>query len=145
MTYPDFCVAAALNEFFVPVQVDVGKERELAKQFGVLWTPNINVMDAEGNLFYHMEGWLPPSEYSAMLMVAHGHYFMRCESNSKAVEIFRTVWDKYPQSDFAPEALYYLGVSKYLESHDEKDLVEEWRMLQRYYPQSSWGIRSSIV
>jgi thioredoxin-related protein len=76
VTYPDVCVAAALNDFFVPVQVNVDQAKDLVKKFRVLWTPNINVLDPEGNLLYHVEGW---------------------------------------------------------------------QVLQRYHPQSSWGIRSSIV
>jgi len=145
VTYPDLCVSAALNEFFVPVQLNVDEAREMVEKFGVIWTPNINLLDSEGNLFYHVEGWLPPSEYAAMLMVGHGHHFLQQKSYAKAEEVFRTVWDKYPQSHFTPEALYYLGVSKYLESHKAKDLVEGWQVLQRYHSQSSWGIRSSIV
>jgi len=139
------CVSAALNEFFVPIQLDVDQARDMVKKFRVIWTPNINLMDGDGNLFYHVEGWLPPSEFSAMLMVAHGHHFLHRENYSKAEEIFHTVWDKYPRSGFTPEALYYYGVCKYLESHEGEDLVEGWQVLQRYHPQSSWGIRSSIV
>jgi beta-phosphoglucomutase-like phosphatase (HAD superfamily) len=55
------------------------------------------------------------------------------------------VWDKYHQSTFTPEALYYFGVAKYLESHKVEALVEGWQLLQRYHPQSSWGIRTAVV
>jgi hypothetical protein len=145
VTYPDLCVAAALNEFFVPLQLNVDEAKETAKKFRVMWTPNINLLDGEGNLFYHVEGWLPPSEFSAMLMAAHGRHFLLQENYSEAWEIFHTVWDKYPRSSFTPEALYYFGVAKYLQSHKAEDLVEGWQTLQRYHPQSSWGIRSSVV
>jgi thioredoxin-related protein len=138
-------VAAALNEFLVPVQVNVDEDKELVERFRVIWTPNINIMDSEESVFYHVEGWLPPSEYSAMLMVAHGQYFLQNNKFQDASNLFQTVWDKYPQSDFAPEALYYLGVSEFMESHQEEDLMKGWKLLQRYHPQSTWSIRSSIV
>jgi outer membrane protein assembly factor BamD (BamD/ComL family) len=111
----------------------------------VVWTPNINFLDPEGNIFYHVEGWLPPSDYSAMLMVAHAHYFLHHKNFQKARDLFQTVWDKYPQSEFAPEALYYLGVSRYKDSNKGDELIEGWRVLQRFHPESTWAIRSSVL
>lgn len=146
MTYPDACVASAVNEYFIPVQINVDQEDQtLQRQFRVLWTPNINILDPQEKLLYHVEGWLPPSDFSAMLMVAHAHYFMQQDSFQKAEELFKTVWDKYPQSQFAAEALYYLGVSRYKDTHDGKDLVKGWRVLQRFHPESTWAIRSSVL
>jgi len=95
VTYPDLCVTASLNEYYIPVQVNVDKDKEMVKKFGVVWTPNINVLDASENLFYHIEGWLPPSEYTAMLMVAHGQYFLRQKRYEKAKEVFQKVWKNF--------------------------------------------------
>ncbi len=134
-----------MNEYFVPVQINVDEHQDLTARFRVVWTPNINILDPEGNVFYHVEGWLPPSDYSAMLVVAHAHYFLHHKDFQKARDLFQTVWDKYPKSEFAPEALYYLGVSRYMESHKGNELVAGWRVLQRYRPESTWAIRSSVL
>jgi len=145
VTYPDLCVATALNEYYVPVQINVDQSRDLTRKFKVIWTPNINVLDSSENLCYRVEGWLPASEYSAMLMIAHGHYFLCHKRYKNAGELFQKVWDKFPHSTFAPEALYYLGVSGYMESHKVENLTSPWRILQGYCPQSTWAIRSSIL
>jgi len=138
-------VAASINTFFVPVQLNVEKDKDPVQKFRAIWTPNINILDASEHVFYHVEGWLPPSEYSAMLMVAHGQYFLKRKRYVEAKDIFRKAWDKFPQSSFAPEALYYLGVSGYMESHEADELSKAWKLLQRYHPQSTWAIRSSIL
>jgi hypothetical protein len=138
-------VSTCLNEYFIPVQVDVEKYKDLMVTFRVFWTPNINVIDPSEILYYHVEGWLPPSEYAAMLMVARGQYFLKHKRYGEAKDIFQKVWDKFPQSDFAPEALYYLGVSGYMDSHKVEDLSRGWQILQRYHPRSTWAIRSSIL
>ena len=58
---------------------------------------------------------------------------------------FKGVFEQHPRSQFAPEALYYRGVSRYLNSHEVDALKEDWIMLQRFYPQSSWSLRSNIL
>ncbi len=145
MTYPDLYVATLLNEYFVPVQVNIEKARELVLKYRPIWTPNLNFIDGEGAIFYHIEGWLPPSEFAALLLVSQGHFFIRKKQYPKATPNFQEVLDKFPTSYFAPEAFYYLGVSKYMTAHKVEELVESWKKLQASYPYSSWAMRSQIL
>ena len=144
VTYPDLMVASLLNAFFLPVQVDVDEVPKLAAQYSAIWTPNLNVLDGKENHIYKVEGWLPPSELAAMLLLARGHYYFRQKKFRDAAPIFEEVFVKYPLSSFASEALYYKGVSRYLVSHVVGDLKEDWIMLQRFYPSSAWALRSNI-
>jgi thioredoxin-related protein len=144
VTYPDLMVASLLNAYFVPVQVKIDEFSKLAAQYSAIWTPNLNVLDGEENIIYRAEGWLPPSEIAAMLLLARGHYYLRHKKFRDAGPTFDEVFVKYPQSSFAPEALYYKGVSRYLVSHSVSDLKEDWIMLQRFYPTSIWAVRSNI-
>ena len=45
---------------------------------------------------------------------------------------------RYPKTEAAPEAQYYLGVSKYKASNDLKELRLGLEALQRDYPSSEW-------
>lgn len=145
VTYPDKQVAALLNDNFIPVQVNIEKVPKLVDEFQALWTPNLNVIDARQKRVYWVEGWLPPSEFTAMLSVARGHYFLRGKKYPEAEPIFKAVFEQNPRSQFAPEALYYRGVSRYLNSHKVDELKEDWIRLQRFYPQSAWSLRSNIL
>jgi hypothetical protein len=138
-------VAAQLNENFVPVQVDIEAVAKLANDFQAIWTPNLNVLDGHQKRIYWVEGWLPPSEFVAMLGVARGQYFLRAKKYTAAEPLFKAVFEQHPRSQFAPEALYYRGVSRYLNSHEVDELKEDWIMLQRFYPQSAWSLRSNIL
>jgi hypothetical protein len=71
---------------------------------------------------YWLEGWLPPAEFVAMLGVARGHYFLRGKNYTQAEPLFKAVFEQNPCSQFAPEALYYRGVSRYLNSHKVDEL-----------------------
>ena len=145
VTYPDMQVAALLNDNFVPVQVNFEEASKLVNEFQAIWTPNLNVLDRNQNRVYWVEGWLPPSEFTAMLTVARGQYFLRGKKYTEAEPLFKAVFDHNPRSQFAPEALYYRGVSRYLNSHEVEELKEDWIMLQRFYPQSAWSLRSNIL
>ncbi len=145
MTYPDLYVATLLNEYYIPLQVNIEKARDLILKYRPIWTPNLNILDEEGGMVNHIEGYLPPSEYSAMLLNARGHFFIRKKKYAGATPNFEEVVQKFPTSSFAPEALYYLGVSKYMTAHKVEELVGNWKKLQEVYPYSGWAIRSSIV
>jgi TolA-binding protein len=144
VTYPDFMVAGLLNAYFIPVQVNIKEVPKLAAKYMAIWTPNLIVLDGKENIIYRVEGWLPPSETAAMLLLARGHYFLRHKKYQDAVPHFEEVFVKYPQSSFSPEALYYKGVSRYMDSHEVDKLKEDWIMLQRFYPSSTWAVRSNI-
>ena len=145
VTYPDMQVAALLNENFIPVQVNIEEVSKLANEFQAIWTPNLNVLNHNQKRVYRVEGWLPPSEFIAMLGVARGHYFLRGKQYAEAGPLFKSVFEQHPRSQFAPEALYYRGVSRYLDSHKVDELKEDWIMLQRFYPQNAWSLRSNIL
>lgn len=145
MTYPDATVSDLLNSRFVPVQVDVTKESRLVDQFQVIWTPNINIVDTRERVAYHSEGWLSPSEYAAMLYLGLGHHALKHKRYDIASTEFRTVYDRYPQSEFSPEALHYFAVSEYMASHEVELLLKGWRELQARYPESAWAMRTLVI
>jgi hypothetical protein len=110
VTYPDATASQLLNTLFIPVQLDVTKEPKRADQFQVIWTPNLNIVDTRERVSFHLEGWLSPSEFAAMLLLGLGHHGLKTKRYDEAIAHFKSVYDRYPQSEFAPEALYYLAV-----------------------------------
>ena len=144
MTYLDRQVADLLNHQYIPVQVDIEEADDLADRYQALWTPNLNLIDERGIRFYHVVGWLPPSELTAMLKTARGYFFLSGKKYADAVPIFKEVFDEFPRSIFAPEALYFKGVSQYKGSHNVENLKEDWTTLQRFFPDSEWAMKSNV-
>ena len=144
VTYPDKQVARLLDHHFVPVQVNIEEADDLAKRFQALWTPNLNMIDDREKRFYHVVGWLPPSEFVAMLKLARGHFLLSREKFDEAATILKDVFDEFPRSIYAPESLYYMGVCRYKASHKVEYLKEDWIMLQRFFPGSEWAMNSNV-
>jgi len=145
VTYPDHSVAAALNQYFIPVQVNYDQATELVSKYRVVWTPHLSVLGGDEFLAYRVEGWLPPADFAAMLMVGSGHFLLKTKRFEDAATLFLRVAEKYPTSSFAPEALYYCGVSRFSITHKLADLMAVWSDLRLYYGESQWSTKTRIV
>jgi hypothetical protein len=145
VTYPDNQVAEMLNTHFIPVQVDIEKASALADRFQALWTPNLNVVDGNGRCVHQVLGWLPPGEFCAMLQIGRGYHALFGKRFAEAAPLFGEVGDRFPDSIYAPEAMYFHGVGRYLASHAVDDLKAGWTELQSRYPQSAWALKSDVL
>jgi len=71
-----------------------------------------------------------------------GRYEMEVEGNAdKAREAFELVTKRYPQSDGAPGAYYYLGLltlERATTSAELDDALAQFARVQRLYPRSDW-------
>lgn len=142
MTYSDPSVAALLNDAFVPLQAEIMGAVELRRKYHAVWTPNLQVLDTRGDPIYRTDGWLPPGEFVPFLLVALGQFHFLRHRYLLAVAVLEDVGLRYPRSSYAPEALYYLGTSRYMVNRDRSTMEATWRELQRRYPDSPWAIRT---
>ncbi|MEJ2672674.1 MAG: thioredoxin fold domain-containing protein [Deltaproteobacteria bacterium] len=142
VTYPNEKVIKFVDYNFVPVQIEVSN-KALVEQFKVNWTPAIFVLDASGNEVHRVVGFLPPEEFIPTFMMAKGKWYFNAENFAEAQNRFQEVVRKYPDSDAAAEAVFFLGVSRFKESHDPKPLREAYETLTAKFPGSEWAKRAA--
>ncbi len=147
VTYPEPSVADAIHDRFVPIQINVGEHssKPLLECYHQFWTPDFRILDSDGVELYRWNGYLPPFEFLAQLLAAQAHAYLRLQNNSGAAEIYQDLLERFPTSAIAPEAQYFLAVSKYKASGQPPDLMDNWKRLQRRYPNSVWRIKQSFV
>jgi tetratricopeptide (TPR) repeat protein len=143
VTYPHPTVIEFFDKHLAPVRVLITSQ-PLPQQFKVQWTPTLVLLDAEGDEHHRTVGFLPPEELipSLMLGIAKSH-FDRGEY-SLAAKFLEQLLAEYPKSAAAPEATYYLGVSRYKDTHDPGMLKQAAEALQANYPESEWAKRGSV-
>ena len=141
VTYPQEAVAKFVDFNFVPLKIEI-TNTALAQQFGVSWTPTIMVLDADGKEHYRSVGYLPPEEFVPTFQVGKGRYYIDCEQFPEAEAMLAEVINNSPQAHAAPEAIYFLGVTRYKHTHDPKPLKEAYETLKAKYPQSDWAKRA---
>jgi hypothetical protein len=142
VTYPNEKVIKFVDYNFVPVQIETSNTA-LVEQFKVKWTPAVFVLDADGNEAHQVVGFLPPEEFIPTFMVAKGKWYFNAEQHPEAQGMFEEVLREYPDSGAAPEAVFFMGVSRYKASHDPKPLRQAYETLMAKFPGSEWAKRAA--
>ena len=146
--YPDERVAHLINENFTPARVHVKDQpedyRRFAQRFKAQWTPTLLVIDPEGMERHRVEGFLPADDLLSQLILGLGHSAFAREQWDEAERWFREVVNRFPNSEAAPEALYWAGVSRYKSKGDASALGETAGAFSRKYQDSSWAKKASV-
>ena len=137
-----------VNETFIPARVHVKDDAEAFKRYGeqynAHWTPTVLELDPNGAEFYRLEGFLPNDDFLAQLELGRAHMDFKQGEWAAAEKRFREIADKLPNSDAAPEATYWAGVSRYKATNDAGALKETAMAFTKRYKDSSWAKKASI-
>ncbi len=141
-TYPDPSVKDILFGRYLPVRAEIMSAVQERRRYKAIWTPSYEILESGGYAVSHSDGWLPPSEFAPLLLLGIGHVRFRRHRYDDAFAAFEEVRKRYPLSSVAPEALYYMAVSRYMSTRDPKDLHSWYAELQRWHPDSPWALRT---
>jgi hypothetical protein len=146
--YPHPEVARFIADSFVPVRVHVREQaadyKRLGERFGAHWTPTTLIVDRDGTERHRLEGFLPVDEYLAQLQLGLGRSAFARGAYLEARERFDAVLERYAETEAAPEAQYWTGVSTYKHTGDAAALVETARRFTERYADSVWAKKSSV-
>ena len=144
VTYPDSNVCFSVENSFIPLQIDFSKNKTMVKRYAVKWTPTIIILDSDGEEHHRFVGYLPPEDFIAQILFGKGKAEFDLDHFEQAMQCFQEILVRFPRADAAPQAQYYLGVSKYKASHDPKQLKSGLEVLQRDYPNSEWTKKAQV-
>ena len=99
-------------------------------------------MDPDGNERWRLEGYLPKDDFQAYLELGLARVAFMKKDWATAERHFDNVLERHPASKFAPEAVYYKGVSRYSASHDGSELASTAVALNEKYSGNEWQLRS---
>ncbi|MCS7224061.1 MAG: tetratricopeptide repeat protein [Armatimonadetes bacterium] len=110
-----------------------------AHSCGIRWTPTLLIADGQGKELWRLEaGSFPADDFLSYLELGLAHSAFSQQDFAAAEKAFHSVAQKYP--DLKPEALYWLGVSRYKQGSLE-GLKEAWGELWNNHPNSPWAKR----
>ncbi len=69
VTWADECVANILNSQFVPLRINVVKQRSMFKEYRIMRTPTIAFLDMDGREHRRVAGFLTPPEICAWILL----------------------------------------------------------------------------
>ncbi|MFL5637779.1 MAG: thioredoxin [Gemmatimonadaceae bacterium] len=146
--WPDERVVKFVTENFLPARVHVKQDGELYKKYSELysapWTPTVLELDPEGVERHRIEGFLPTDDFLGQLMLGTGKIAFAAEKWDDAERRFREIVDTLPNTDAAPEALYWAGVARYKATHNAEPLKQTANAFKQRYQTSSWAKKASV-
>jgi TolA-binding protein len=146
--YPDPRVADFITERFVPVRVHVKDQRDeyqrLAGQYSAQWTPTVLIIDQDGAEHHRIEGFLPAEDFLGQLTLGTARAAFKRGDYATAERSYGDVVERFPNTEAAPEALYWAGVAKYRATNDPAALKETARAFSERFQSSSWAKKASV-
>jgi hypothetical protein len=146
VTYPQSAVSDAVETFCIPLQInnaEPGAEQHL-RRYRHIWTPDLRILEPDGNELYRWSGYLPPFEFAPQLLSAVAHANLRLKNFDRAIQVYADLVNRFPTSLAAPEAQYFLACSRYRKTHESSELLRGWHELQKRYPSSEWTVKQDF-
>lgn len=142
VAYPDAAVSEFIRANLIPVRIQAD-DLEVAPRFLIKWTPSLLVLDKQGVKHHKTVGFFWPQELIPSLLLGMGRTYFDQPDRPKAISYFEQIIASYPRSFQAPEAVYFRGVSRYIETHDAANLIAIYDHLKSEYPESEWSMRAN--
>jgi hypothetical protein len=142
VTYPQPSVARFVGAHFVAVKLMLnrGADQPRFREYRVIWTPTVAILDYRGAAHYASPGFLPPELFLNMLRIGLGRAQTAWSRYDEAASHLAAAADD-AASALAPEALFWLGVARYLQSRRREPMMQAWRRLHAEHPTSVWAAR----
>lgn len=146
MTYPQEPVRQTIAAHAIPVQFDNSKSENnrFLHDIHHIWTPDIRIVNHDGYELYRFDGFLPPPEFMARVQCGFGYAYLRLKRFDIAEQCYLDVLRRFSTSYAAPEAQYYLGVTRYRRDPDSDELLTQWANLRSRYPTSEYRVKQSF-
>lgn len=135
-------VSSFINENFVPLEVHIKENPKNFRRFEAVWTPTVLVMDPDGKERWRLEGYLSKDEFRVNIEMGLARVAVMKKDFAEAERRYAEIVDRYPDSKFAPEAVYWSGVSRYNLTHDHNVLGDVAKTFTEKYQDSIWAEKS---
>ncbi|HEX3459242.1 MAG TPA: tetratricopeptide repeat protein [Candidatus Baltobacteraceae bacterium] len=146
MTYLQTEVVETILAHSVPLQFDNSKKENNFFLHGIhhIWTPDVRILNHDGYELYRWDGFLPPSEFIARTLCGFALAYLRLKRFEQAEAVYVDVLKRFSTTYAAPEAQYYLGVTRYRRDPDSDELLTQWANLRSRYPESEYRVKQSF-
>jgi tetratricopeptide (TPR) repeat protein len=146
--YPQPQIAQFIRDHFVPVRVHVKDDpdeyKRLSEMFNAQWTPTILLVEPPGTERHRIEGFLPVDDFASQLALGVAKSAFARGQFAEAQRAYDEIVNKFPNTDAAAEAQYWIGVSRYKATGDPGALAETARRFKERYADTSWAKKASV-
>ena len=135
-TFQDSKVVYEMNEWFVLLKMDLIKDREVRKSLGAYWTPAMYFLDQNGNSYYHFNGYLPATEFRAMLRLGIAETIMPRGRYDNIIKVIDKDIDELKNTSLYPKLLVARETAHYIKIKDNSQLKKTLKEIEQKFPES---------
>ncbi len=135
-TYPNPLVQQELHRWFVPVKLNIRKDRAIRSQFNAVWTPSMYFVDIRGRSFHSVPGYLPPEDFRLTLRLGLAKILIPKGKYDDALTLLEEGLQLFPDNPLGASLLYWKIIAHYLRTWDKAAMRQGFETLRRKYPHS---------
>lgn len=141
-TLSDPTVREEIADRFVPLRLHLFRDRAIAREWQIFWTPTVLFADRSGKIRYTSVNYLPVPEFLDVLDIGEAMCAMRWKEFETAIIRLRNVEERHPNGPLTAEAIYWRGMVEYFrDGHTPSSAKAVWAEIQARFPDSIWAKR----
>lgn len=136
LTYADVDVQRELLQWFIPLRVDILKNREIRSRYSAYWTPSLFFLDYSGKMIQSFNGYLGAEDFRVLMRLGkaavdlpRGRYFEVIDLMDEGLALF-------PSHHRAAAMLFTRGMAEYLLGKEKSAFRGAMEEILDLYPDS---------
>lgn len=133
-TYTDPWVEKELASHFIPLKLNIRKDRRIRAQYSAVWTPSFYFLDYMGRSHHSLAGYVNAEDFRLTLRLAvakigipRGRYDEAIRSLEDAIALF-------PDNPLNPTLRYWRIIARYLKNWDQQQMRADFEELKHKFP-----------
>ena len=147
ITYQNPAVKKELFEWFVPLRLDILKDRVNRSKFSAFWTPSFYFINSRGNALYSQNGYFSPEDFRVFLRLGKAALDMPRGKYFSVIDLMDDGLIKFPVNPRAATMLFTRGMAEYLLGKEKSSFRGTMKEILEHYPESQearmWPWRES--
>lgn len=135
-TYPDTEVHKELFTWFVPVRIDIIKDRAVRSRYSAYWTPSFYFLDSRSNAQYQQNGYLNPEDFRILLRLGKAALDMPRGKYYDVIDLMDNGLELFPDNPRAATLLFTRGMAEYLLGKEKSAFRGAMTEIVERYPNS---------
>ncbi|NLO18538.1 MAG: DUF255 domain-containing protein [Ignavibacteria bacterium] len=136
-SYLDKDIIQFVNENYIPLKLDIVKDREGRRNYPAIWTPSFYFADYSGKLFYSIDGYLNQEDFLVVLNIGLARVLLSKGKYNEVYDLLQNAIKKHPKNP-RTAALYMLKAqTHFLLNRNREEFLKLLEEIAVLFPNSA--------
>jgi thioredoxin-like negative regulator of GroEL len=129
-------VQADIERWFIPLKLDILKDREARRQYSAYWTPSFYFLDPRGRAVHSFNGYQNSEDFRVLLRLGKAAVDMPRGRYLQVIDLMDEGLSLFPAHPHAAALLFMSGMAQYILGKDKSAFRGVMTDILRLYPDS---------